>query len=175
MRLRQVYKLSNFLIRESRSLEYYCEMSSIRELRASDKPSWLIMWRGYLEFYETDIPEEQTELTWSRLLDNEFNMHGLVIEDSGAICGITHYSFQTSTWSPNGHCYLEDLFVDPNIRGKGLGRALIDAVYDIAVKSGCSRLYWNTDATNATARKLYDSYTKESGKIQYRVQISSPD
>jgi GNAT superfamily N-acetyltransferase len=102
-------------------------------------------------------------------------MHGLVIEDGGAICGFTHYSFQTSTWSPNGHCYLEDLFVDPNIRGKGLGRALIDAVYDIAVKSGCSRLYWNTDSTNETARKLYDTYTQESGKIQYRIQISTPD
>jgi GNAT superfamily N-acetyltransferase len=150
-------------------------MSSIRELCAGDKSSWLILWRGYLEFYETDIPEEQTELTWSRLLDTEYNMHGLVVEDSGAICGIVHYSFQTSTWSPNGHCYLEDLFVDPQIRGKGFGRALIDAVYDIAVKSGCSRLYWSTDETNETARKLYDTYTKESGKIQYRIQISSPD
>jgi GNAT superfamily N-acetyltransferase len=150
-------------------------MSSIRELDKSDKSSWLVLWRGYLEFYETDIPIEQTELTWSRLLDSEFNMHGLVIEDGEVISGIVHYSFQNSTWSPNGHCYLEDLFVAPSIRGKGLGRALIDAVYDIAVKNGCSRLYWTTDATNESARKLYDSYTKESGKIQYRIQISSPD
>ena len=150
-------------------------MSSVRELRESDKSSWLVLWRGYLEFYETDIPIEQTELTWSRLLDCEFNMHGLVIEDGEVISGIVHYSFQNSTWSTNGHCYLEDLFVDSSIRGKGLGRALIDAVYDIAVKNGCSRLYWTTDATNESARKLYDSYTKESGKIQYRIQISSPD
>jgi len=150
-------------------------MSSVRELRESDKSSWLVLWRGYLEFYETDIPIEQTELTWSRLLDSEFNMHGLVIEDGEVISGIVHYSFQNSTWSTNGHCYLEDLFVDSSIRGKGLGRALIDAVYDIAVKNGCSRLYWTTDATNESARKLYDSYTKESGKIQYRIQISSPD
>ena len=150
-------------------------MSSVRELRESDKSFWLLLWRGYLEFYKTEIPEEQTELTWSRLLDSEFNMHGLVVEENDVIYGIVHYSFQNSTWSPNGHCYLEDLFVNPNIRGKGLGRALIDAVYDIAVKNGCSRLYWNTDATNETARKLYDTYTKESGKIQYRIQISSPD
>ncbi len=150
-------------------------MSSIREIVESDKSAWLILWRGYLEFYETDIPDEQTELTWSRLLDGKFNMYGLVIENDGVLVGIVHYSFQNSTWSPNGHCYLEDLFVNPNIRGKGLGRALIDAVYDIAVKTGCSRLYWNTAATNETARKLYDSYAKESGKIQYRIQISSPD
>ena len=150
-------------------------MSSVRELRESDKSSWLVLWRGYLEFYKTDIPDQQTELTWLRLLDKEFNMHGLVIEDNGIICGIVHYSFQNSTWSPIGHCYLEDLFVNPNIRGKGLGRALIDAVYDIAVKNGFSRLYWNTDATNETARKLYDTYSKESGKVQYRIQISSPD
>ena len=150
-------------------------MSSTRRPDQGDKSSWLVLWHGYLEFYKTDIPDEQTELTWSRLLDPKYNMNGLVIENNGVLAGIVHYSFQNSTWSPNGHCYLEDLFVDPNIRGKGLGRALIDAVYEIAVKAGCSRLYWNTDATNETARKLYDTYTKESGKVQYRIQISSPD
>jgi len=67
---------------------------------------------------------------------------------------------------------LEDLFVDPNVRGHGVGRALIDAVYEVAVKSGASRLYWNTDATNETARKLYDSYTNESGKVQYRIPLN---
>jgi GNAT superfamily N-acetyltransferase len=147
-------------------------MSSTREIDKSDKSSWLVLWRGYLEFYETDIPDEQTELTWSRLLDSEFNMHGLVIEDGGVICGIVHYSFQNSTWSPNGHCYLEDLFVDPAARGTGAGRALIDYVKEFAIANKCSRLYWNTDEDNATARKLYDTYTLESGKCQYRIPLT---
>jgi GNAT superfamily N-acetyltransferase len=147
-------------------------MATVRELRESDKSTWLTLWRGYIEFYEATIPEDQSELTWTRLLDSGYNSYGLVAEVDGKVCGLVHYSFQTSTWSPIGYCYLEDLFVDPAIRGNGVGRALIDAVHDIAVKSGFSRLYWNTDATNATARKLYDSYIKESGKVQYRIALT---
>jgi GNAT superfamily N-acetyltransferase len=130
------------------------------------------LWRGYLEFYKTTAPDVQYELTWKRLLDNEYNLYGLVAEVDGKVCGIVHYTFQNSTRSPINYCYLEDLFVDPLIRGKGAGRALIDAVQDIAIKAGSSRLYWNTDATNEVARKLYDSYVKESGKVQYRIPLN---
>jgi GNAT superfamily N-acetyltransferase len=148
-------------------------MTTVRELSANDKSAWLPLWRGYIEFYEATIPETQSELTWTRLLDSGFNSYALVAEVDGKVCGLVHYSFQTSTWSPINYCYLEDLFVDPAIRGKGVGRALIDAVHKIALQAGSSRLYWNTDATNETARKLYDSYTKESGKVQYRIALRS--
>ena len=147
-------------------------MIRVRELSESDRDIWLSLWRGYLEFYKTTAPDVQYELTWKRLLDNEYNMYGLVAEVDGKVCGIVHYTFQNSTRSPINYCYLEDLFVDPLIRGKGAGRALIDAVQDISVKAGSSRLYWNTDATNEVARKLYDSYVKESGKVQYRIPLN---
>ena len=147
-------------------------MIRVRELSESDRDIWLSLWRGYLEFYKTTAPDVQYELTWKRLLDNVYNMYGLVAEVDGKVCGIVHYTFQNSTRSPINYCYLEDLFVDPLIRGKGAGRALIDAVQDIAIKTGSSRLYWNTDATNETARKLYDSYVKESGKVQYRIPLN---
>lgn len=146
-------------------------MSKVRELSESDKDIWLSLWRGYLEFYKTAAPDVQYELTWKRLLDHEYNMYGLVAEVDGKVCGIVHYTFQNSTRSPVNYCYLEDLFVDPLIRGKGAGRALIDAVQEIAIKTGSSRLYWNTDATNEVARELYDSYVKESGKVQYRIAL----
>jgi GNAT superfamily N-acetyltransferase len=147
-------------------------VNRVRELSESDRGIWLSLWRGYLEFYKTTAPDVQYELTWKRLLDNEYNLYGLVAEVDGKVCGIVHYTFQNSTRSPINYCYLEDLFVDPLIRGKGAGRALIDAVQDIAVKAGSSRLYWNTDATNEVARKLYDSYVKESGKVQYRIPLN---
>ena len=146
-------------------------MITIRELRESDKVSWLSLWRGYIEFYKATLPEPQYELTWERLLDANYNSYGLVAEIDGQVVGIVHYSFQTSTWAPKSYCYLEDLFVDPQVRGHGAGRALIDAVHKIAVEAGSSRLYWNTDSTNVTARKLYDSYTSESGKVQYRIPL----
>ena len=147
-------------------------MTTIRELNEADKTEWLFYWRSYIEFYKTSIPESQYELTWSRLLDSNFNLYAFVAEVDEKICGLVHFTFQESTWAPKSFCLLEDLFVDPNVRGHGVGRALIDAVYEVAVKSGSSRLYWNTDATNEIARKLYDSYTNESGKVQYRIPLN---
>ena len=150
-------------------------MSLVRPLKAGDKSEWTPLWQGYLEFYKTELSDEQSELTWQRLLDKDFNLHCLVVEVDGKIQGITHYSFQTSTWAHKNYCYLEDLFTAPTSRGKGLGRLLIDSVKDIAVSAGSSRLYWNTDETNATARKLYDSYSLDSGKVQYRISLDPSD
>jgi GNAT superfamily N-acetyltransferase len=150
-------------------------MSLVRPLKAEDKSEWTPLWQGYLEFYKTELSDEQSELTWQRLLDTNYNLHCLVVEVDGKIQGITHYSFQTSTWAHKNYCYLEDLFTAPASRGKGLGRLLIDSVKDIAVSEGSSRLYWNTDETNATARKLYDSYSLDSGKVQYRISLDPSD
>lgn len=154
---------------------YYLAMKSIRPLAASDKPAWDPLWQGYLKFYKTELSDEQSELTWQRLLDPDFNLFCLVAEVDGAIRGISHYSFQNSTWAAKNYCYLEDLYVEPTLRGGGVGRSLIDAVREIAERAGSSRLYWNTDSTNETARKLYDSYELESGKVQYRISLVEDD
>jgi GNAT superfamily N-acetyltransferase len=143
----------------------------IRPALASDKARWLILWQGYLDFYKTILSAEQTERTWNRIMDPEFNMKCAIATLENEVVGFTTYNLQNSTWSENGHCYLEDLFVDPNCRGGGVGRALIDYVKDFAIANKCSRLYWNTDEDNHTARKLYDSYSLESGKRQYRIPL----
>ena len=144
----------------------------IRELVESDRQVWQELFAGYLVFYKTELTNSQIDLTWERILDSTYNLYGKVAEINGILVGITHYSYQTSTWAPIDYCYLEDLYVDPENRGAGIGRALIESVKDEAVAHGSSRLYWNTDVTNTTARKLYDSFTLESGKIQYRVSLS---
>ena len=144
---------------------------SIRPVEPHDKERWLELWKGYLTFYKTEFSADKTEVTWNRLLDPDFNLYCLVAEDDGLIKGMTTFNFQNSTWSENGQCLLEDLFVDETLRGQGIGRALINAVINDAKTRGCSRVYWNTDETNQTARKLYDSYVLESGKRQYRVPI----
>jgi GNAT superfamily N-acetyltransferase len=144
----------------------------IRAALPADKQRWLVLWQGYLDFYQTDLSAAQSELTWQRILDLEFNMKCAVAIDDGIIVGFTTYSLQNSTWSEGGHCYLEDLFVDPGVRGKGVGRALIEYVKSYAIENKCSRLYWNTDEDNATARKLYDTYALESGKRQYRITLN---
>jgi GNAT superfamily N-acetyltransferase len=144
----------------------------LRPAQAGDKERWLVLWQGYLDFYKTLLTSQQTELTWSRILDPDFNMKCTVAIQDGLVVGFTTYNLQNSTWSENGHCYLEDLFVDPAVRGAGVGRALIDYVKAFAIENKCSRLYWNTDEDNATARKLYDTYSLESGKRQYRISLT---
>ena len=144
----------------------------IRPAVAADKSQWLILWQGYLDFYKTTLSSEQSELTWNRIMDHEFNMKCAVAEVAGKVIGFVTYNVQNSTWSANGHCYLEDLFVDPTTRGSGIGRSLIDYVKAFAVENECSRLYWNTDEDNVVARKLYDTYVLESGKRQYRVPLT---
>jgi GNAT superfamily N-acetyltransferase len=143
----------------------------IRAAQAADKDRWLLLWQGYLDFYRTVLSAQQSELTWKRILDPAFNMKCAVATQDGEVVGFVTYNLQNSTWSENGHCYLEDLFVDTNVRGKGVGRALIDFVKRYAIENKCSRLYWNTDEDNSTARKLYDTYALESGKRQYRIPL----
>ena len=146
-------------------------MIHVRSITASDKNHWLPLWHGYLTFYNVQLPPSQDELTWSRLLDPAYESHGLVVEKDGEVQGLAHYSFQTSTWALINNCFLEDLFVNPEVRGGGLGRALIDEIKEIAIAAGSSRLFWNTDRSNEVARKIYDTYTEESGKVQYRIPL----
>jgi len=144
---------------------------TIRAIEEKDKNQWLNLWAGYLEFYKSTISIEQTELTWKRLINNELKMFGFVAESEEGVIGFTHCLFRPSTWTETDYCYLEDLFVDPNIRGKGVGRALMDKVVELAKEKKSKRVYWTTQELNKTARILYDSITPVSEFVQYRLKI----
>jgi GNAT superfamily N-acetyltransferase len=145
---------------------------TIRALEEKDKSQWLKLWAGYLEFYKSTISLEQTELTWKRLINNELKMFGFVAESEEGVIGFTHCLFRPSTWTETDYCYLEDLFVDPNIRGKGVGRALMNRVFDFAKEKDSKRVYWTTQEFNKTARVLYDSITPVSEFVQYRLPLT---
>ena len=141
----------------------------VRPLSVSDRPAWDRLWAGYLAFYESALDPAVSETTWARLLDPAFTVFGLVaVDDAGAPIGLTHYVLHPATWAVSPYCYLEDLFVDPQARAGGVGRALIEAVYAAADAACASRVYWLTHETNAAARVLYDRVAKNSGFIQYR-------
>ncbi|MDP3738679.1 MAG: GNAT family N-acetyltransferase [Hyphomonadaceae bacterium] len=142
---------------------------TIRTLEPADRHQWDALWRGYLDFYKTTIPDSVTDLTWQRLLDPEAPILGFcAARDDGKILGIVHYLFHPVTWAAGPRCYLEDLFTLPEARGKGVGRALIQAVYDAADKRGADQVYWLTLEFNATARALYDRVAKATPFIKYR-------
>ncbi len=147
----------------------------IRPLRPDDFSAWLPLWEGYNAFYgrsgPTALPEAITRTTWQRFFDGYEAMEALVAEQDGKLVGLVHFLFHRSTTLIGPICYLQDLFADPALRGKGIGRALIEAVYARAKAAGSPRVYWQTQETNATARRLYDQVANNSGFIVYRKEL----
>ncbi len=144
----------------------------IRDADPRDEASWRRLWSGYIDFYQVDVPEEVTALTWSRVLDPDARMFARIAQRGGEIGGFSISTLHPSTWTAGLNCYLEDLFVDHTMRGHGLGRALIDDLLDLAKQRGWDRLYWHTDAGNETARALYDRYTEADNFVRYRIPLS---
>ena len=142
----------------------------IRSINQGDKSRWLQLFNEYIEFYESKLSDAQYELTWQRI-NSEFNMYGLLAEVDGQIIGLAHYVFRPDTWEVADFCYLEDLYVDPKVRGVGVGRALIKAVEQIAIEKGSKRLYWTTAEDNEIARKLYDKLAVVD-KVMYKIYLN---
>ena len=141
---------------------------SVRPLTRDDQADWRRLWRAYLEFYETEVPEEVYATFFERLLgDDPQDFHGLIAEVDGKPVGLTHYLFHRHGWKIENVCYLQDLYADPDVRGKGVGRALIEAVYRAADAEGAPSVYWLTQDFNTEARKLYDRIGQVSPFIKY--------
>lgn len=142
---------------------------NIRQAKPSDRAAWEPLWQGYLAFYESELPGAVTDTTWSRFHDPAEPMRCLVAEDDdGSLLGFTNIIFHRGTWAIGEFCYLEDLFVAEHARGRGVARALIEAVYALADERGAERVYWLTHETNTTARALYDKVARHRGFIQYQ-------
>lgn len=132
-------------------------MIRIRPLERTDEAEWRRLWTAYLKFYETDLPEEIFATYFERLLaDDPQDFHGLIAEADGSPCGLVHYLFHRHGWKTENVCYLQDLYVDREARGRGIGRALIEAVYGAADAAGAPSVYWLTQNFNHEARNLYD-------------------
>jgi len=144
----------------------------IRPVAASEFDQWLSLWEGYQRFYKVEIPGKVTDRTWARLLDPAEPMTCAVAARGGHLIGLVHYIFHRSTWTEGDYCYLQDLFVEMELRGNGHGRQLIEHVYDAARRYGASRVYWLTHETNLDAMKLYDKVAERSGFVQYRRAMS---
>jgi GNAT superfamily N-acetyltransferase len=140
----------------------------IRPLEARDEAHWRRLWTGYLEYYETTVPELVYTTTFARLLsgaDHEFR--GLIAELDGVPVGLTHYLFHRHCWKVENICYLQDLYTDPSVRGKGIARALIEAVYAAADAEGSPTVWWLTQEFNYRGRMLYDQVGVKTPFIRY--------
>jgi GNAT superfamily N-acetyltransferase len=140
----------------------------IRPVGENERAAWELLWAGYLTFYKATLAPGASDVAWGRFHDPNEPMHLLGAYVDGKLTGIVHYLFHRSTWTPGDYCYLQDLFVADGARGFGLGRGLIEAVYEKAKAAGASRVHWLTHTTNAQARILYDQVADNPGFIQYR-------
>ena len=145
---------------------------SIRPVTTADYAAWKPLWDGYNAFYgrsgSTALPEETTRITWARFHDPAEPVHALVAERNGELLGLAHYLFHRSTIQVEQSCYLQDLFTAAAARGHGVGRALIERVYECAKAARAPRVHWQTHETNATAMRLYDQVAEKSGFVVYR-------
>jgi GNAT superfamily N-acetyltransferase len=140
----------------------------IRPVGADERAAWEPLWNGYLAFYRATLAAGASDIAWQRFHDPGEPMFLLGAYVDGKLTGIVQYLFHRSTWTPGNYCYLQDLFVSESARGRGVGRALIEAVYDKAKAAGASRVHWLTQTGNSQARILYDQVADDSGFMQYR-------
>ncbi|MFQ6552425.1 N-acetyltransferase family protein [Aestuariibius insulae] len=141
----------------------------IRPLAPADRSDWDRLWTAYLEFYETTVPRAVYDTTFARLLgDDPQDYSGLIACHDGEAVGIAHYLFHRHGWKIENVCYLQDLYADPHMRGQGIGRALIEAVYEQADAAGAPSVYWFTQDSNTSARRLYDRIGELTPFLKYQ-------
>jgi GNAT superfamily N-acetyltransferase len=142
---------------------------AIRPLARTDEADWRRLWTGYLDFYETRLPEAVYATYFERLLgDDPQDYSCLIAEVDGRPAGLAHVLFHRHGWRIENVCYLQDLYADPEVRGRGVGRALIEAVYAEADRRGAPQVYWLTQEFNTTARQLYDRIGVATPFIKYQ-------
>lgn len=144
------------------------QIPAIRDPATADQDAWRRLWSGYNAFYETAVPEKITARTWQRILDPRSAIFGRLAIVDDTVVGFSLNVLHEGTWTAEPICYLEDLFVDPDYRARGIGRCLIWDLIDLAHSNGWSRLYWHTRAGNP-ARRLYDEFTTADDFVRYRL------
>ena len=145
--------------------------TEIKDATAADHAAWAELWAHYLAFYKITLAADISDHTWARMLDPASRLSGRFAFMDGVMVGFAIHHHHASTWVAGDDCYLEDLYLAAAARGQGIGRALLDDLIVISRTKGCKRLYWHTEKSNQTARKLYDHYAKEDGHVRYRLAL----
>ncbi|MDU9392728.1 GNAT family N-acetyltransferase [Pseudomonas japonica] len=140
----------------------------IRPVTAADHAAWLPLWQAYLRFYETELPDAVSAETWKRFLDPAETTNSALAWVDGKALGMVNWIFHRTNWAVENACYLQDLYVDGDQRGLGIGRKLIEHVYAAASAANCCKVHWLTHETNATAITLYEKVAERPGFIQFR-------
>ena len=143
---------------------------TIRAALPSDEPVWRQLWRGYSDFYQARLADEVTSRTWNRILDPDSAVMCIVAEVDGQVYGFANCVVHENTWETQAVCYLEDLYVLPSARGRGIGGSLLEWLRNAMRAEGWARVYWVTRAGNEQARRLYDRFTPADDFVRYTLR-----
>ncbi|MSU89780.1 GNAT family N-acetyltransferase [Rhodobacteraceae bacterium 2CG4] len=144
-------------------------MTTIRPITPADETAWRRLWKAYLTFYGTELPEQVCRSSFARLTDPHVtDYRGVLALGADGPVGLAHFIFHRHGWRIEDVVYLQDLYVAPQARGTGAGRALIEAVYAAADAAGCPSVYWLTQEFNAEARRLYDRVATLTPFVKYQ-------
>lgn len=141
----------------------------IKPVMPQDKPKWAQLWYEYLDFYDTTLPLPVYDATFENFFsDDPYSPNCLLAWQDGAPVGLVHFLFHQHCWRPEGACYLQDLYTSDLLRNRGIGRALIEAVYKAADARKIPYVYWMTQDFNAEARRLYDKIGQSTAFVKYQ-------
>ena len=141
-------------------------------IQQQDYSEWIKYWLAYQDFYKVVLSSTTTQMTWQRFFDADEPVYCAIAKQGEHVLGLVHYVIHRSTWAVQNFCYLEDLYVSPNVRGQHIGKRLIEYVQQQATTEHCARLYWHTQETNQTAQKLYNWIAEKPGIIEYRMALN---
>ncbi len=139
-----------------------------------DEADWRRHWARYLTRYDVNVAPLTTDIVWARMLDPASTMRGLIARNAeGQGVGFCHLILHANTWSLQPFCYLEDMFIAPEYRRRGIGMAMLNRIFDMARENGWSRVYWTTWQNNTAARALYDKVIgAPDSLVRYTMKIS---
>ena len=146
-------------------------MVDIRALQLTDRAAWDRLYAGYAGFYKVTQTEAMRQTVWGWLHDPAHETSGLVAVVDGAVVGLAHFRPYARPLSASVGGFLDDLFVDPHLRGSGAAAALLAALADEGRKRGWTVIRWITAEDNYRARGLYDRVAERTKWVTYDIKL----
>jgi GNAT superfamily N-acetyltransferase len=141
-------------------------------LRPEHRSDWERLYAGYAAFYKVAQTPEMRATVWQWIFDNDNELEALVaIDAAGRVVGLAHYRPLLRPLRAVVAGFLDDLFVQPALRGTGAAQALMQALADVGRANGWSTIRWLTAEDNYRARSLYDRIASRTVFLTYDMQL----
>ncbi len=154
-------------------------MIKIQHAKPRHRAGWERLWRqNIIQFGAPDMPNDVIDGLWQRILDPGHPMQAWLAldhdqdDDDQSIIGLAHLIIHPHTFTLRNVAYLEDFWVSPDHRSRGIGGLMMDALQKQAKQNNWLRLYWLTASDNHGAQRLYDRLAKRVDSVLYKIDVA---